>query len=69
MLDDVFISLLYLVYLEIMKYKLFNSNNMSDDWISLKVQQNFNGRNKQIQIFKKLNYKVGGNLLANRFHS
>ena len=50
-------------------YKLFNSNNMSDDWISLKVQQNFNGRNKQIQIFKKLNYKVGGNLLANRFQS
>ena len=44
-------------------------NNMSDDWISLNVQQNFNGRNEQIQIFNKSNYKVGRNLLVNRFQS
>ena len=44
-------------------------NNMSDDWISLNVQQNFNGRNEQIQIFNKSNYKVGRNLFVNRFQS
>ena len=50
-------------------YKLFNSNIMSDDWISLNVQQNFNGRNEHIQIFRKSNYNVGRNLLVNRFQS
>ena len=50
-------------------YKLFNSKNLSDDLISLNVQQNFNGRNEQIQIFNKSNYKVGRNLLANWFQS
>ena len=25
-------------------YKLFNSNNMTDDWLSLHFQQNFNGK-------------------------
>ena len=50
-------------------YKLFNSNSMSDDWVSLNDQQNFNGRNEHIQIFKKSNYRVGNNLLVNRFHN
>ena len=50
-------------------YKLHNSSNMSDDWISLNDQQNFNGRNEHIQIFKKSNYRVGNNLLVNRFHN
>ena len=50
-------------------YKLFNSNNMSEDWVSLNVQQNFNGRNDRIQIFNVSNYKVGRNLLVNRFHN
>ena len=49
-------------------YKLFNSTNMSDDWISLNYQQNFNGRNENINIFRKSNYKVGNNLLVNRCH-
>ena len=40
-------------------YKLYNSNTMSDDWISLNLQQNFNGRNDYIQIINKSNYKVG----------
>ena len=42
---------------------------MSDDWISLNIQQNFNARNEQIQIFNKSNYKVGRNLVVNRFQS
>ena len=48
-------------------YKLFNSTNMSEDWISLNFQQNFNTRNTKIQTFNVSNYKVGQNLLVNRF--
>ena len=48
-------------------YKLHNSTSMSDDWIDLNVQQNFNRRNDHIQIFNRSNYKVGRNLLVNRF--
>ena len=48
-------------------YKLFNSNEMSDDWISLNVQQSFNGRNERIQFFNISNYKVGRSLMVNRF--
>ena len=47
-------------------YKLYNSDNMTDDWISLNIQQNFYGRNDKIQIYKQSNYKVGNNLMVNR---
>ena len=47
----------------------FNSNNMTDDCLSLNFQQNFNGRNEMIQFFNMSNFKVGRNLLVNRFHS
>ena len=50
-------------------FKLFNSNNISEDLISLNFQQNYNGRNEKINFFKVSNYKVGRNLLVNRFHS
>ena len=50
-------------------YKLHNSTNMSEDWISLNLQQNFNARNTKIQIYNVSNYKVGQNLLVNRFKS
>ena len=50
-------------------YKLFNSTNMSDDWLSLNFQQNFNGRSDKLQIFNVSNYKVGRNLLVNRFRT
>ena len=50
-------------------FKLYNSNNMSDDWVSLNVQQNFNARNNKFQIFKVSNYKVGQNQIVNRFHN
>ena len=48
-------------------HKLFNSTVMSDNWISLNFQQNYNGRNEKLQIFTISNYKVGPNLLVNRF--
>ena len=50
-------------------YKLYNCDNMSEDWVSLNVQQNFNARNNKFQIFKVSNYKIGRNLLVNRFHN
>ena len=50
-------------------HKLYNSTNMSDDWLNLNLQQNFNGRNEMIQFFNMSNYKVGRNLLVNRFRS
>ena len=42
---------------------------MTDDWLSLNFQQNYNGRNEKIQIFTISNYKVGQNLMVNRFKS
>ena len=48
-------------------YNLYNSTEMSEDWISLNIQQNFNDRNGKFQIFNISNYKVGRNLLCNRF--
>ena len=48
-------------------YKLYNSNDMSEDWISLNIQQNFNDRNGKFQSYNIENYKVGKNLLCNRF--
>ena len=48
-------------------FKLHNSTNMSDDWVELNFQQNYNGRNEKLQIFTTSNYKVGQNILVNRF--
>ena len=50
-------------------YKLHNSTSMTDDWVSLNTQQYFNGRNNKFQVFNMSNYKVGRNLLVNRFKS
>ena len=50
-------------------FKLFNSTNMSEDWVSLNFHQNFNTRNTKLQIYNVSNYKVGQNLLVNRFKS
>ena len=40
---------------------------MSDDLVSLNIQQNFNGRLDKIQIYNISNYKVGQNIMVNRF--
>ena len=42
---------------------------MTDDWVSLNFQQNFNARNTRIQIYNVSNYKIGQNILVNRFKS
>ena len=48
-------------------YKLFNSETMTEDWVSLNFQQQFNGRRNRFQFFTSSNYKVGNNLMVNRF--
>ena len=45
------------------------TNNMSDDWLSLNFQQQFNGRTEMIQSFNISDFKVGRNLLVYRFQS
>ena len=47
-------------------YKLFNSTNMSDDWITLNYQQNFSNRQKYVQINDVSATKIGKNILSNR---
>ena len=48
-------------------HKLYNSTTMTEDWISLNLQQYFNSTNEKVQIFNVSNYKVGQNLIVNRF--
>ena len=43
----------------ILLYKLFNSTDMSNDWIDLNVQQTFNDRNHLVNVFDKSKLKAG----------
>ena len=36
--------------LSIQLYKVYNGDNMNDDWQDMNVQQNFNARNNLFQI-------------------
>ena len=58
---------------QIMKYKLalqlhnlYNQENMSDDWLDLFFNQNFNARNNKANFGDTSNHKIGKNLLTNR---
>ena len=50
----------------IQMFKLFNDNNMDNNWLDLNVQQNFNDRMTNVHIVDNSNTKVGKNLLVNR---
>ena len=39
---------------------------MSDDWVDLNLQQNFNGRLENVQIFDNSRIRVGKNIMMNR---
>ena len=52
--------------LSIQLYKVYNGDNMNDDWQDMNVQQNFNARNNLFQISDYSRLKVGKNVLANR---
>ena len=52
--------------LSIQLYKVYNGDNMNDDWQDMNVQQNFNARNNLFQISDYSKLKVDKNVLANR---
>ena len=52
--------------LSIQLFKLYNGEEMSDDWLDLNYQQNFNNRQKYVQINDVSTTKIGKNILSNR---
>ena len=48
-------------------FKVYNNSNSSFDWLSLFFNQNFNDRATTVKLFDTSRYKIGKNLLANRF--
>ena len=50
-------------------FKLYNSTKTTADWVDLNLQQIFNGRQEHFQVVNTAKYKVGRNLMVNRFHS
>ena len=46
---------------------LHNSKDQNEDCIDLNIQQNFNQRNQNVQIYDYSSLKIGKNLLTNRF--
>ena len=47
-------------------YKVYNSEEWSEDWVDLNWQQNFNNRNNKLQIIDLSRNRVGKNRLINR---
>ena len=52
--------------LSIQLFKLYNSEMMNDDWVDLNSQQNFNDRQKLVQITDESLTRIGKNILMNR---
>ena len=50
-------------------YKLISLETPKVDWVDLNFQQVFSGRSRTFNFAKTNNYKVGLNLICNRFHS
>ena len=48
---------------------VFNDETMSNDWLDLFFNQNFNQRYATVKFFSTANFKIGGNILSNRFIS
>ena len=46
---------------------LYNSESTSYDWLSLFFNQNFNARHKFANFTNTARYKIGNNLIGNRF--
>ena len=52
--------------LSIQVHKLYNGNFINDDWVDLNYQQNFNDRQKFVQITDESVTRIGKNILVNR---
>ena len=48
-------------------HKLYNNENANINWVDLFFSQNFNHRNQTVKFYNTSTYKVGNNLLPNRF--
>ena len=48
-------------------HKTYNCNKYSNDWVHLHFNQQFNNRNTKVKFTNTSNYKIGNNLLSNRF--
>ena len=49
-------------------HRLVSTEIPTDDWVDLNFQQTFGGRTSSFNFFKTNNYKIGNNILCNRFH-
>ena len=47
-------------------HKIYNSQNMNEDWIDLHFQQNFNERNDKVQIIDSSRLRIGKNKMVNK---
>ena len=52
--------------LSIQLHKLYNGDQLNEDWVDLNYQQNFNNRQKFVQINDESALKIGKNILMNR---
>ena len=48
-------------------HKIYNDKSSNINWIDLFFTQHFNQRNQIVKFFNTAAYKVGNNLLTNRF--
>ena len=48
-------------------HKTYNCSKYSNDWVHLHFNQQFNNRNTMVKFTNTSNYKIGNNLLSNRF--
>ena len=51
----------------LLHHQLYNPENACNDWVELFFRQHFNERDQVIIFFNTSNYKIGSNLLTNRF--
>ena len=47
-------------------FKLYNSEETTDDWVGLNFQQNFNDRCENVMMTDNSRLRVGKNILPNR---
>jgi hypothetical protein len=55
--------------LSLVLYKAFNSIVQDTDWLNFNNQIILTGRQTKFIMFKSNNYKIGLNIITNRFHS
>ena len=48
-------------------HKTYNENSMSINWVNMFFNQQFNARSNTVKFFNTSRYKIGNNVLGNRF--